>query len=176
MTSQLPLGKAVFEMAIIRRNDGGRGLVRARGWDPFEMMQELIGAEPFRELTRGEATGFVPTFEVKETKDSYTFKADLPGVKESDVEISLSGNMLTISGKREEEKKDEGDRYFAYERSYGTFSRSFTLPEGADTEHVRAELKDGVLTIAVPKKPEVQPRRIDVQSSGKSDDKDQAKA
>jgi HSP20 family protein len=84
--------------------------------------------------------------------------------------------MLTISGQREEEKKDEGDRYFAYERSYGTFSRSFTLPEGADTEHVRAELKDGVLTIVVPKKPEVQPRRIDVQSTGKSDDKDRAKA
>jgi HSP20 family protein len=145
------------------------------------MMQELIGAEPFRELARsgfGDAGTFVPTFEVKETKDAYTFKADLPGVKESDVEISLSGNMLTIFGKREEEKKDEGDRYFAYERSYGTFSRSFTLPEGADTEHVRAELKDGVLTIAVPKKPEVQPRRIDVQSSGqgKSDDKDRAKA
>src|SRR5260370_29515704 len=168
-------------MAIIRRNDPGRGVVRGRGWDPFEMMQELIGAEPFRELARGgfgDAGSFVPTFDVKETKDSYTFKADLPGVKESDVEVSLSGNILTISGQREEEKKNEGDRYFAYERSYGTFSRSFTLPEGAETEHVRAELKDGVLTMVVPKKPEVQPRRIDVQISGKgkSDDKDRAKA
>jgi HSP20 family protein len=145
------------------------------------MMQELIGAEPFRELARsglGDAASFVPTFDVKETKDSYMFKADLPGVKESDLELSLSGNMLTISGQREEEKKDENDRYFAYERSYGTFSRSFTLPEGADTEHVRAELKDGVLTIVVPKRAEVQPRRIEVQSSGKgkSDDKDRAKA
>ncbi len=154
-------------MAIVRRSDTGRGLARARGWDPFEMMQELMGAEPFRDLARnvlGDGN-FIPTFEVKETKDSYLFKADLPGVKESDVEISLSGNMLTISGQREEEKRNEDDRFFAYERAYGRFSRSFTLPEGADTDNVRAELKNGVLTIDVPKKPEVQPRRIEVQST-----------
>lgn len=166
-------------MAIIRRNEGARGLVRSRGWDPFEMMQELMGGESFRELARtgfGDTGSFVPTFEVKETKDSFMFKADLPGIKESDVEISLSGNMLTISGQREEEKRDENDKYFAYERTYGTFTRSFTLPEGADTEHVRAELKDGVLTIVVPKKAEVQPRKIEVQTSGQGKSEDRAKA
>jgi HSP20 family protein len=156
-------------MAIIRRNDPERSLARARRWDPFEMMQELMGADPFRELSRGivgESTGFLPSFEVKETKDSFIFKADLPGIKEDDLEISLSGNMLTISGQRQEEKKDEGDRYYAYERSYGSFTRSFTLPDGADPEHVQAELKDGVLTLVVPKKPEVQPKRIAVKGAG----------
>jgi HSP20 family protein len=127
------------------------------------MMQELAGGlEPFRELTRsmfGE-TGFVPTFEVKETPDSFIFKADLPGIKEDNLNISLSGNRLTVSGERQQEKKDENERYYAYERSYGNFSRSFTLPDGVDAEHVQADLKDGVLTIAVPKKPEVQPKKI----------------
>ena len=128
------------------------------------MMQDLMRWDPFQELSRGmpsgEGMGFVPTFEVKETKDSYVFKADLPGVKESDVDISLTGNRLTVSGHRQEERKEEGETFYAYERSYGTFSRSFTLPEGIDHENVQAELKDGVLHVAVPKKPEVQPKRI----------------
>jgi HSP20 family protein len=133
------------------------------------MMQEIMRADPFRELSRGflgEGGNFVPSFEVKETKDSFIFKADLPGLKEDDLEVSLSGNILTISGQRQEEKKDEGERYYAYERSYGSFTRSFTLPDGVDPEHVQAELKDGVLTLVAPKKPEVQPKRIDVKGTG----------
>jgi HSP20 family protein len=112
--------------------------------------------------------------EVKETKDSYIFKADLPGIKEDGLDISLTGNRLTISGQRREEKKDEGDRHYVYERSFGSFSRSFTLPEGIDADHVQAELKDGVLNVVVPKKPEVQPKRILVKGPGESDKKAQA--
>jgi HSP20 family protein len=103
---------------------------------------------------------------VKETKDSYVFKADLPGVKEENLDVSLTGNRLTISGQRQEEKKEEGDRHYVYERSFGSFSRSFTLPEGIDVDHVQAELKDGVLNVVVPKKPEVQPKRILVKGEG----------
>jgi len=115
----------------------------------------------------GEETGaFVPTFDVKETKDSFVFRADLPGVKDSDVDISLTGNRLTISGRRQEENKEEGEQFYAYERSYGSFSRSFTLPEGIDAEHVQADLKDGVLTVVLPKKPEVQPKRIALKGGG----------
>ena len=108
---------------------------------------------------------------MKETKDAYLFKADLPGVKDEDLDISLTGNRLTVSGHREEEKRDEGDRYYAFERSYGTFSRSFTLPEGVDTEHANAELKDGVLTISLSKRPEVKPKKIEVAkaTSGKGE-------
>src|SRR5438067_857911 len=150
-------------MAIIRRNDKEQGLSRARSWDPFEMMDDMLRWDPFQLLGRsGYAEGltFTPSFEVKETNDSYLFKCDLPGVKEDDLDISLTGNRLTVSGKREDEKRDEGDQYYCYERSFGSFSRSFSLPDGVDADHVRADLKSGVLTIAVPKKPEVQPKRI----------------
>ncbi len=150
---------------MIRRNEGG-SLEPARSFDPFEMMRELMQWDPFRELgvigTRGLA--FTPSFEVKETKDGYLFRADLPGVKEKDLEISLTGNRLTVSGKREEESKDEGERYFTYERSYGTFSRSFTLPDGVDPDSVQAELKEGVLSLTIGKKPEVKARKIEVKA------------
>jgi HSP20 family protein len=104
----------------------------------------------------------VPRFDVKETGDAYLFTADLPGVKESDLDISLAGNILTVSGKREEEHRDEGEQYHATERSHGQFTRSFSLPDTADTGHVQASLKDGVLHLHVPKKPEVQPRKIPI--------------
>jgi HSP20 family protein len=108
---------------------------------------------------------FNPSFEVKETKDTFVFKADVPGIRESDLDVTLTGNRLSISGKREEEKEEkegEGARYYTYERSYGSFTRSFTLPDGVDAEHLRAELNGGVLTVVVPKKLEVQAKRIAV--------------
>jgi HSP20 family protein len=166
-------------MAIVRRQqESERGLARPRGWDPFEVMQDLLRWEPFREISRGvfgeEAGTFLPAFDVKETKDAYVFKADLPGVKESDLEISLTGNRLTLSGRREEEKRDEGEQYFTLERRYGSFSRTFTLPEGVDIEHVRAELKGGVLNVVVPKKPEVQPKKIEIQGGETSEQRAKA--
>ena len=148
---------------IIRRREGAPA-----AWDPFRMMRELMQWDPFKAESLqygqyGQDEGrFLPAFEVKENKDSYLFKADLPGVKEDDLDISLVSNRLTISGKREAEKRDEGETWYAYEREYGSFTRSFTLPEGVDPEHVRAELKNGVLHLVIPKKPEVQPKKIQV--------------
>lgn len=166
-------------MAGLIRREQGSSLGR-RTFDPFEMMREMLsgGFEPFRELARGPEgmLGFTPSFDVKETKDTYVFKADLPGLKENDIDISVTGNRLTISGKREEETRDESERYYAYERSYGTFSRSFTLPEGVDPNNVHADLKDGVLTVLVPKKPEVQPRRIEVKASSAAGEQKKVKA
>ena len=158
-------------MAIVRRaQDPERAITRARGWDPFEMMQDLMRWDPFREMSRRmlgeEPAAFNPTFDVKETKDSYVFRADLPGVKEDDLDISLTGNRLAITGHRQAENKEEGEQFYAYERSYGSFSRSFTLPEGIDAEHVQADLKDGVLSVVLPKKPEVQPKRIALKGGG----------
>jgi HSP20 family protein len=108
------------------------------------------------------------SFDVKESKDAFEFRADVPGVKESDIEITLTGNRLSISGKREAEKTDSNDTYYTYERSYGSFSRTFTLPYGADTEHIRTDLKEGVLTVVVPKRAEVQPKKIAVKSAAPS--------
>jgi HSP20 family protein len=127
-------------------------------------MRDMLRWDTFREL---EAAGgdyglFAPSFDVKETKEGYVFRADLPGVREEDLEISLTGNRLAISGHREQEKREQGETYYASERSYGAFSRAFTLPEGTDADNVKAELKNGVLQVIVPKKPEVQPRKITI--------------
>ncbi len=148
---------------LVRRNERG-SQEPTRFWDPFEMVRDLMQWDPFHELgTVGSRTlAFVPSFEVKETKDAYVFKADLPGVKEKDLDISLTGNRLTVSGKREQEKQEEEERYFTYERSYGTFSRSFTLPDGVDPDSIQAELKEGVLTLSIGKKPEVKARKIEL--------------
>jgi HSP20 family protein len=152
---------------IIRRNERESREVSPRGraslYDPFRMMGELLGWDPFAEVERFGRTqpgAFTPAVEVRETHDGYLFKLDVPGVKDENIDISVTGNRLVISGTREEEKRDENERYLAYESSYGSFSRSFTLPDGTDAENVRAELKHGVLHVTVPKRPEVQPRRI----------------
>jgi HSP20 family protein len=128
------------------------------------MMRQLMRFDPFGGVLGGTPGGgermFAPDIEVKETKDAFVFKADLPGVKEDDVSIDVTGNRLTISGKREVEKEEGDERFHTYERSYGSFNRSFVLPEGVDYDKIEATLKDGVLRMTVPKKPEVQPRRI----------------
>jgi HSP20 family protein len=128
-------------------------------------MRDVLRWDPLRELevaSGGDYGLFAPNFDVKETKDGYEFRADLPGVREEDLEISLTGNRLTISGKREQEKHEQGDTYYTSERSYGSFSRAFTLPDGTDADNVKAELKNGVLEVLVPKKPEVQPKKIPI--------------
>ena len=152
-----------FAMNIVHKNQPVKDTTAlARDWDPFRMMRDFMRWDPFREMAPM-STGFVPSVDVKETAKEYVFKADVPGLKEQDLEISLTGNRLTIGGKREEEKKTEKDTYYALERSYGSFSRAFTLPAGVDLDAVTADLTQGVLTVTVPKKAEVQPRKVNVQ-------------
>lgn len=154
---------------LMRRRERELGSL-ARGFDlrradPFQWMRDLLGWDPLGEMEPlGTSTGpiFSPDVEIRETKDAYLFRADLPGVREGDLEITVAGNRIQISGKREEEESREEDRYYVYERSYGSFSRSFTLPEGADPNDVTAELREGVLSLRVGKRPEVQGRRIAV--------------
>jgi HSP20 family protein len=136
---------------------------------PLRMMRRLLGWDPFQQMTPflpAEEPGltFSPAFEVKETKDAYEFHADIPGVSEDDVEITVTGNRLTISGSRQAETEDRTDRYFATERLYGSFVRTFTLPDGVDSDNVSAALSNGVLRVVVPKKPETQPKKIAVSS------------
>jgi HSP20 family protein len=142
-------------------------------WDPWRQMRALLSWDPFREMApflafEGRAAAFAPAFEVKETKDSYLFKADVPGIQEKDLEVTVTGNRLTIAGNREEEKEDRSDQFYTYERNYGSFSRSFTLPDGADTDKLRASLEQGVLSVSVSKKPEVQPKKIAVKTEGQT--------
>ena len=80
-------------------------------------------------------------------------------------QVSLNGNLLTVSGKREEEHREEGEQYYALERSSGSFTRSFSLPDGIDGDNISADLKGGVLTIQIPKRPEAQPKKITLSKS-----------
>jgi len=157
----------------IRKDNGNKPASLATAeqrWEPFRLMRDLMGWDPFREMAPFAPqipTGFAPSFEIKETKDAYLFKADLPGVKESELDVTVTGNRLTISGKREAEKREQTDTYYTYERSYGDFNRSFTLPDGVDMTSVYADLKDGVLTLSIKKAPEAQPKKIPVQSTAR---------
>ena len=151
-------------MSLIRRTENRDAPALHRNWDPFQIMHELMRWDPFREVaTPSSLSGgyaFAPAFDVRETNDAYVFSADLPGLSEDAIELSLTGNQLTLSGLREEEKRDESDRVHMYERRYGTFSRSFALPDGVDADKIEAQLEHGVLKISVPKKPDVKARRI----------------
>ena len=141
-----------------------------REWDPFRLMRDMLRWDPFREMAPAlsfEAPTYSPAFEVKESKESFVFKADVPGTKEEDIEVNVTGNRLTISGKREAEKEDKGDTFYTYERSYGSFTRTFTLPDQTDATHIKAELKNGELTVVVPKTPAAVAKRIPVASGDK---------
>src|SRR5687767_6368530 len=93
---------------------------REQAWDPVRVMREVMQWDPFRTeqpmaYGAAEEQTYVPTFDVKETKDGYLFKADLPGIKQEDLDISLHSNRLTIAGKRAAEQRDEGETWYAYE-------------------------------------------------------------
>ena len=157
----------------VRKQEGGpQQLARTPGWDPVTWARELLRWDPFREMMPAstfsyELAPFAPAFEIKENQNGYVFKADVPGVAEKDLDISRTGNRLTVSGRRETEKEEKGDTFYAMERSFGSFTRAFTLPEGVDAEHIHADLKEGVLTIIAPKLPESQPQKIAIKPSEK---------
>ena len=103
-----------------------------------------------------------PSVDIREEEDHFLLLADLPGVNKDEIEVKVEDNTLLLSGKREAniEEKAEGFRYS--ERRFGAFNRSFRMGEGVDSSGIEASYKDGVLTVTLPKKPEVQPRQIPV--------------
>ena len=133
--------------------------------DPFQVMRDLL-VEPFRALTGGRGAMWNPGFEIRETDDAFVFRAYMPGVRNEDLDISLIGNQLQITGKRDQEQQQDEGRYHTYERAYGSFTRVFVLPDSADTDNLRAELNNGVLTLSIPKKAGAaqQRRKIEVGS------------
>jgi HSP20 family protein len=112
-----------------------------RDWEPFGLLREMLRWDPFADLEpfAGPEVAFVPRVNLRETADSYEISMDVPGIRQEQIEISVTGNRLTVSGELQEEQRDEGDRYYAFERSYGRFSRSFTLPEGADLDKINRQ-------------------------------------
>jgi len=150
-------------MNLIRARESRTLPIQTPVLEPFRVMRNLLRWDPFRDFNYLEepSSAFMPSFDVKENADAYVFTADMPGIKRDDLDIQLAGNRLTISGHRETEAGEEGQVY-SMERSFGSFSRSFTLPEEVESSKVAAELKDGVLTLKVPKSPEVRPRKITI--------------
>lgn len=130
---------------------------------PFNIARELLGWDPF---TYGRAVQtFTPTFEVKETPEAFVVRADIPGVKESDLDVSVHNGVLSVSGSRTAEARQDGDSFYVYERQYGSFSRSFGLPESADAERVEAKLEHGVLQLTIAKKVAAKPRKIELKKA-----------
>ena len=127
--------------------------------DPFQFARDLLSWDPFFAGNR-QTSAFVPAFEVKETNEAFVLKGDLPGVAEADLDIAVHNNVLTISGHRQAEERKEGESFALYERQYGSFTRSFSLPDIADGEKIAAKLANGVLTLTIAKKAEAKPRKI----------------
>lgn len=103
---------------------------------------------------------WTPRMDVKESEEAYILHADLPGLKQNDVKITLNDHVLTISGERKHEDEKKNEKYHYVERAYGSFQRSFTLPSSINGEKIKAEYKDGVLNITLPKTEESKPKEI----------------
>lgn len=103
-----------------------------------------------------------PSVDIYENKDQIVLEAELPGMNREDFDLSVENNVLTLRGERRFEKKDDGDNYHRVERSYGSFTRSFTLPQTVSGEGAQAEYRNGVLRVTLPKREEVKARRIEV--------------
>jgi HSP20 family protein len=136
-------------------------------WDPFaeiarlqDQMTRLFGTSGGEPQTyRG---GFAPPVDIFEDRDSFHLKVELPGMKSKDVHVNVENGVLTVQGERKLEREDKRDGYHRVERSYGSFTRSFSLPKTVDGEHLEAEMNDGVLSIRIPKQPAPEPKRVPI--------------
>jgi HSP20 family protein len=142
-------------------------------WDPIREMEEmqsrvasLFGRRLPLKKDGGEEeltlTEWIPAVDIAEDDKEYTIKVELPGVNKEDVRVSVEGGVLSISGERKTEKEEKNKKYHRIERTYGSFARSFTLPEGTASDRVGAEFKDGVLKVHLPKDEKAKPKAIDV--------------
>jgi len=134
-------------------------------WRPWPFGRSLFAAEPLfrRELT----LGALPAMDVVESDKSYELTADLPGMDEKNIEVKVVDGMLTIKGEKQEEKEEKKKDHYLRERNFGSFERSFSVPEGVDADKIEANFKKGVLTVTLPKKPEAQKpvKKIEVKAA-----------
>jgi len=125
-------------------------------WGPWRLPlpRSLFDIDPFR---RGETSwGKIPAVDFVDTEKAYEVTAELPGMDEKNVEVKFANGVLTIKGEKKEEKEEKQKDYHLSERRYGSFQRSFTVPDGVDTDRIEATFKDGVLTVSLPKTAESQ--------------------
>jgi HSP20 family protein len=133
------------------------------------MFDEMLGGVSRRQggQQRAEVTEWAPAIDVVAKDGDLVLRAELPGIKQEDVDITLHDNVLTVSGERKAEQEEERGGYYVRERRYGSFSRSLTLPQGVDESKIRARYEDGVLEVTVEGAAAVQePKRIQIEGSG----------
>ena len=133
-------------------------------WNPIHEMDALFHNRLASVLSgEGQASvAWSPVVDIEETEQDYVIRAELPGLDKDKVRVTVEDGVLTVSGERELERTVEGKTYHRIERSYGTFSRSFTLPEDSDAESVAAQFTNGVLAVRVAKREEALPKSIEV--------------
>lgn len=146
----------------VRNSDNPLGLMNVR--DDLHRLVDMIshgdfGLEPLRDWGK-----FLPALDVIEEDDAVIVKADVPGLDPKDIDISISGQNLTIKGEKAEEKEEEGKNYHRSERRYGAFTRTVSLPTNVDADKIRAEYSKGVLKIVLPKVQAERPKRIPIKS------------
>lgn len=144
-------------------------------YDPFrelrslqdEMTRLFTGVMPTsgnrEDMTHG---SWAPSVDIYEDKDRLVLEADLPGMNRDDFEISVENNVITLRGERKFEKKADGENYYRVERSYGSFTRSFTLPQTVTADGASAEFENGILRVSLPKREETKARKIEIAGSG----------
>ena len=148
------------EKKVPVKRDGNQDPVYELQKGTNRLFNELFGdfgLAPFGAFG-GQNDAFQPQIDVSENDKAITVSAELPGLDENDIQVSLAHNVLTISGEKKEEKEDKGQNYYRMERSYGSFQRSIPLPVEVVADKVDATFKKGVLTVILPKTPEAQKR------------------
>ena len=143
-------------------------------WDPFREMMSMRGSMDrlldrfFEEpLSEWQTTDWGLPLDLSEDEDEFVVKASVPGINPDDLEITLSGDTLTIKGEIQKEEERQEERYHLRERRYGRFTRSISLPTSVESDKIEADYSKGVLTLHLPKTEEVKPKRIPVRSGGK---------
>lgn len=144
-------------------------------WDPFSELEEvsnrlnrIFGRTPSRaESDNGmlAVADWMPSVDISETDAAYLIKGEIPGVNKEDVKVTIQDGMLTIQGERKQEKEEKGKKFHRVECSYGSFVRSFRVPDDADDSNVKAEFKDGMLNVTLPKSAKAKPKAINVSVS-----------
>ncbi len=138
-------------------------------WEPFRdlarIQDEMARLFEDRRFGAGESVGWTPACDIYEDEEAVALRFELAGVDPKDVEIRFENGVLTLKGERKLEHEEKRESYHRVELNYGTFTRSFSLPATVDAEKIRAESRNGVLTVTLPKKPEAKPRSIQVKVS-----------
>ena len=127
-------------------------LTRFDPWKELRSLEERMGDALSTDLKKDIFTTFTPSINTREGKFAYHIDVDLPGVKKEDISVKIENNVLTLKGERKTKEEVKKEDYYKRESSFGSFTRSFTLPDNVDSENIQAENKDGVLEITLPKK------------------------